>query len=81
MLAFSDQDQGKKRIIDDIDVIRINAFADQGSPVVRDDLPDPEDLHEYQVYKAFLAHFPPGLTIIMVLINHGGPCDRQLFIV
>src|SRR5580700_10583970 len=72
MSPLTDADEGKDRIVDDIDVIGIDPFADQGGAVVGHDLADAQDLHEDQVDITLLAHLAPGFPVIVVLVLHNG---------
>src|SRR5215218_9395507 len=78
---FIDQYQRKCCIIDDIIKIGIYTFADEGLAFIKQDLFNAQDLRHDQVYKTFLAHFPPGFAVVMVLIFHQLLCNSSFFIV
>ena len=69
--GFSNQDQTKNGIIDDINKIGIDAFTDDGFTVIGKNLPDATQFHQNKIDKTFLAHVSPGFSIIMVFIQHG----------
>src|SRR5580658_8181894 len=81
MSALADKDEGKYRIVNNINVIGIDPFADQGGALVCYDLPYPQDLHEDQVDVTFLAHFAPGFPIVVVLVAHDGTRPLQMPVV
>lgn len=72
------QDQCEDGIIQDIQVIGIDPFADQCFSVVGQDLAQPLELHQYEVSKTFLAHAPPGFTVIVIFILHQRLCGACL---
>jgi len=79
--CFSNQDQTKNGIIDDINKIRIYPFTDDGFTVIGKNLPDATQFHQNEIDKTFLAHVSPGFAIIMVFVQHSISGKPDVFIV
>lgn len=77
MFAFTDKDEGEYGIIDNVYIIGIDAFADDGFPIVLQDLADAHELGENEIGEAFLAECAPCFAVIVVLGKHhfSGECS------
>lgn len=76
-VLFADADEAEEGVVDDVHIAALDALGDEGLALVVLDLLDATQLHEDEVDHRADAHLPPGLAIVVVLVEHklGGAGD------
>ena len=80
-LLTGDFYQGKKGIVDDVAVIRIQPFRNQGFALVILYLFDTEKFHQNYVGVGRDAHISPGFVVIVIFILHQRHCIVNVCVV